>query len=190
LHLRNSFKCDSTLATPPENCQVKTSVESNPAPAPGAARPTNPPDTAAFLLPPASTLLQSHCDRIENHFHNPTRRVCLRRACICRACSPCLHSFRRLFSAALAFLVVIPKGSAVVPAKPNRRARVHACRKSRAERRYRSAEGRSEVRRTKRLNLLPLFLPYFFFGISRPKIACQVPKPLNSFKQKEIELAR
>jgi hypothetical protein len=40
---------------------------------------------------------------------------------------------------------------------------------SRAERRYRSAEGPSEARRAKRLILLPLFLLLFFFYRFPPK---------------------
>src|SRR6266852_5306482 len=59
---------------------------------------------------------------------------------------------------------------------------------------YRSAEGWSEAQRAKRL-ILPLFLLlflllHFFFRVFRLKIACQVPKPPNPLKQKEIELAR
>jgi hypothetical protein len=54
---------------------------------------------------------------------------------------------------------------------------------------YRSAEGRNEARRAKCLILLPLFLQLFFFSEFSPKIACQVPKPPKSNKQKRIELA-
>jgi hypothetical protein len=63
-----------------------------------------------------------------------------------------------------------------------------------AKRRYRSAEGSSEARRTKRLIIPFVFFTYtntqLFFCVFRPKNACQAPKPPNSLKQKKIELAR
>jgi hypothetical protein len=52
-----------------------------------------------------------------------------------------------------------------------------------------SAEGGSKARSAKRLILLPLFSPSFFFCECSPKIACQAPKPSKPHKQNKIDLA-
>jgi hypothetical protein len=54
---------------------------------------------------------------------------------------------------------------------------------------YRSAEGWSEAPRGEATESIAFVFAVIFFRVFSPKIACQVPKPPKSFKQKEIELA-
>ena len=81
---------------------------------------------------------------------------------------------------------------ATIPSTPEGHAFTHAV-KSRAERRYRSAEGRSEAQRAKRPNIAFVFAVVlalaFIFRVFSPKIACQVPKPLIPLPCNDIRAA-